>query len=64
MVTCRGDSGIMKDTRSPPSSQSSSHLPGASLALRCHPKGHFIIPSLLSHATARLPRKSKDLMLL
>ena len=44
-----------REMRSPRSSRSSSPAP------RCHAKGHFITPS---HATAHLPGKSKDPMLL
>lgn len=64
MVASREDCVIIKDTWCPPSSQSSSPLPGASLSPRCHPKGHLTTPFFLSHTAAHPPRKSKDLMLL
>lgn len=63
-VTSGEDCGILKDMWCPPSSQSSSPLPGASLSPRCHLKGCFSSPSLLSHTAAHPPSKSKDLMLL
>lgn len=58
MVASGDDSGITGDMWSPPSSQSSSLLP------EVPPQRPLHHPSLLSHAIAHLPRKSKDLMLL
>lgn len=49
LMTSRDDSSITRDMRSLPSSWRSPPLPGASPVQKCHPKGHFVISSLLSH---------------